>query len=113
MVEAEQNTSGTLAEFLIAIDGGVLLVEAVVGADLCLGISHALEDDRFSIVISVSSNAQINFVWRLVSLEINAERNNGIRRGLCDMSEFVVSKSSSLLRLKLVVKMSKTVHFFL
>ena len=105
-VPSEEDSSSSLVESLISINWRVFLVERFVGDDHLLGFPDNWENVWFAIVVSVSSDTQVNSVWVLIVLVTCGQVQNRISRGLSD-----VSKLGGLLGRELVVQKGESVHF--
>jgi len=87
VIETEKNTTGTLGEVSKTINGQVLLVESVVRDNLLLNLADNGENERLAIVISVSTNTQVNLSGVLISLETSGKGKDRISGSLLDVSK--------------------------
>ena len=95
-VPAEKDTLGSLSELGKTVDGKVLLIEGVVGADSGLSLTNDGEDVGFAVVITVGANTEVNLLGVLVSLEAGGEAEDRIGGGHRDVNELVVQSGKSL-----------------
>ena len=108
MVPSEEGSSGSLAESLVSILRGVLLIERVVVDDFLFDLPDDGEDEWLSIFISVGSDTKVDLVGVLVGLESLGKSEDGVGGGEGDVLEFnggeVVVKGSESLHGKKILK---------
>lgn len=90
VVPSEESTSGSLVEGGITINRGVFFIEGHVLADHLLGLADNGEDVRLTVVVTVGTNTEVNFLFESVSLESGSEGKNGVSGGLLDVLELRV-----------------------
>jgi len=102
----KEQVSGNRSEASMTINGKIFLIDAGIVGDLLLGISDTVEDVWFSVVVSVSTNADVNLLGVLVSLVSHGDTENGIRRGFLN----VLKGGTSFVLDELISDLGKSFH---
>jgi len=109
VVPAEEDTSSALVELLKAVNREVLLVEAMIVDDLLLSGSDDVEHDGLTVFVSVGSDSEVDLSGVFVSFVSSGEGEDGVSRGLLDVSELGVAESG-VLSVELGVKLVDSFH---
>ena len=91
MFPSKNGSSRTFVKISKSINWSVLFIKCLVSDNCCFSLTNDWEDIRLAIVVSVSANTKVTFLWILVSKESSSKREDRI----CWGSNYV---------LKLVVK---------
>lgn len=74
------------AEIGVAANGRIFLVQ-FTGQNVLFSLQYSRQHVWFSIVVAISANAQINFLWIRITFECLGYTENGIGRSHCDPCE--------------------------
>ena len=96
VVPAEEYTSGTLVEVLVAVNGRVLLVELVVVTNHLFSLANNGEHVGLAVLRAVGTDAEVNLVGVGVGLVTGRQREDGVGGCLLHVAELPGAASGSV-----------------
>lgn len=91
VVPSEKDSTRSLKECLITINGCILLVESGIIGNSLLSLPDNGEDKWLAILRAVSTNTEVNLVGVLIVFVSNRKREDGVGGGLGNVSELTLS----------------------
>jgi len=87
---SKNGSSRTFVKISKPINWSVLFIKCLVSDNCCFSLTNDWEDIGLAIVVSVSANTKVAFLWILVSKESSSKREDRICGGSNYVLELVV-----------------------